>query len=316
MPVFILIALLAIGLVALFYGGDWLTDGASGLALALKVSPLVVGLTIVSMSTSAPELFASLISVANDKPGLAMGNIVGSNIANIGLILAIGALIAPFAVETRLIKAEMPVLAAVTLLFIVLCIGGIQRWEGVLLLTVTVGYLVYIVRAAKKSGNQQLDEEFSEVVENSPRSLGKCIWLILFATALLAVGADLLVRSAGELATRLGVSSFIIGLTVVAVGTSLPELAATIAAARKRQADIVAGNIVGSNLFNLMLIGGATAAAFNFPVESTWLRLEMPAMMALTLLMWWMFFTDRKVTRLEGIILLAIYFAIILWSAS
>lgn len=312
--IMILVVLLALGLAALFYGGDWLTEGASGLALKLSISPLVVGLTVVSMATSAPELFASLISTAKGKPELAMGNIVGSNIANIGLILGIGALIAPFAVEHRLIKAEMPILTAVTVLFIALCHNGINRWEGGLLLLVTVGYLVYIVRAAKRTQDPELEAGFAGIADNAPHSLARCIGLVLAATLLLSVGADLLVRSAGEMAARLGVSPFIIGLTVVAVGTSLPELAATIAAARKRQAEIVAGNIVGSNLFNLMLIGGATASAFNFPVAAADFRLELAAMLGFTLLMWWMLFTGRKVTRTEGVILLAIYFGIILWS--
>lgn len=297
---------LVVGLVGLTYGGDWLTQGAAATSVNLRINPVIVGLTVVSIATSMPELVTSLLA-AKDSPGLAIGNILGSNIANIGLILGITALIAPLAIQMRLIRREVPILIAATLLFFVFAIGGFSRGEGAILLLLTVGYLVYIIRSAKEEP-EAVSTEFLEEVESAAKlSMGRALGLVALGALLLALGADMLVGSSVELAGRMGISDALIGLTIVAIGTSLPELAASVAAARAGHSDICAGNIVGSNLFNLLLIGGCVASITPFPVDSQLLRLEFPAVLLLTALLLWFFRTGQIVSRREGVVLLALY---------
>lgn len=313
-PVWILLAFLVMGLLGLTFGGDWLTQGAAAISVNLKINPVVIGLTVVSMATSMPELMTSLIA-AKDSPGLAIGNIMGSNIANIGLILGITALIAPLAIQLRLIRREVPILIAVTLLFTLFAVGGFARWEGVVLLAITCAYLTYVIRGAKSEPDSVNSEFLEEVEEAAQISVGKACFLVLLGTLLLGFGADILVGSSVELASRMGISDALIGLTIVAIGTSLPELAASVAAARSGHSDICAGNIVGSNLFNLLLIGGAVSTIVPFPVEPGLFQFEFPAVILLTALLLWFFKTGHIVSRREGVALLIIYFGILTTSA-
>ena len=313
-PVWGLLALLALGLLGLSFGGDWLTRGAAAISVNLKINPVVIGLTVVSMATSMPELVTSLLA-AKDSPGLAIGNMMGSNIANIGLILGITALFSPLAIQLRLIRREVPILIAVTLLFTWFAVGGFARWEGGVLLGLTLVYLIYVIRSAK-SEPESVNSEFIEEVEQAARtSVAKASWLILAGGLLLALGADVLVGSSVEMASRMGVSDALIGLTIVAIGTSLPELAASVAAARSGHSDICAGNIVGSNLFNLLLIGGCVASIIPFPVDPGLLKMEFPAVIFLTVLLLWFFKTGHIVSRREGVALLLLYIAILSTSA-
>ena len=314
LPGIVLALLIIVGLCFLIFGGDWLCRGAASLAMSLNVAPVVVGLTVVSVATSAPELFTALVSVQQGQPGLAVGNIIGSNAANMGLILGSAALIAPIAVHSRLIRWEAPILLLITALFGLLCFlnGGIGRIDGILLLSLTIVYLVFIVRTAKDS---RIGEEISEEVPPQIRSIFACILLVLAGGFFLWLGADLLVDAATESARRLGVSETLIGITVVAVGTSLPELGATIAAALHRQSGIIVGNILGSNLFNLILICGVVGSVLPFPVDPMLLRMEIPALFLFTLIFTWFIASHRRVNRLEGGILLVIYALFILLSS-
>ena len=313
-PVWLLLVFLVLGLLGLTFGGDWLTQGAAAISVNLKISPVVIGLTVVSMATSMPELVTSLLA-AKDSPGLAIGNIMGSNIANIGLILGITALITPLAIQLRLIRREVPFLLAVTLLFTLFAVGGFARWEGIVLLSVAFAYLAYVIRSAKNEPDSINAEFMEEVEEASETSVGKACWLVLLGALLLGLGADFLVGSSVEMASRMGISDSLIGLTIVAIGTSLPELAASVAAARSGHSDICAGNIVGSNLFNLLLIGGAVSTIVPFPVEASLFQFEFPAVILLTALLLWFFKTGHIVSRREGVTLLVLYLGILTISA-
>ena len=307
-----LLLILVLGLVALTYGGDVLTGGAAAISVNLKIAPIVVGLTVVSIATSMPEMATSL-TAAKDNPGIALGNILGSNVANIGLILGICAALAPLKVELRMIRREVPILIGVTLIFGLFAMGGgFGRLEGLLLLALTVAYLIYIVRGALKEGSSAVDEEFAQEAEAyGKKSTKAAILLVLAGAALLAVGADLLVGAAVEMALRMGASEIFVGLTIVAIGTSLPELAASLAAVRAGHGDMCAGNIVGSSLFNILLIGGGVSAIAGMDVRDKLLVVEFPALILLSVLLLWIFKSGRIVSRREGVILLLLYAVIL-----
>ncbi len=302
-----LVAFHLAGLTALTLGGALLCRGAVGLALGMNLRPVVVGLTVVSLATSSPELFTSLIAGAEGSPGLVLGNIVGSNIANLGLILGVSALICPLVIRLPLIRRDVPILAGVTVLFCLLAWNKLGRWEGGVLLGLGVAYLWLILRKAPPAADA-MDREVAEEVEQGARlSLGQSVGRILAGTALLAFGAELLVASSVESAVRLGVSDVLVGITIVAIGTSLPELSTSISAAVMRQADLCAGNLVGSNLFNLVLIGGGVALFFPIPVEPRFFAVEIPALLVFTALLWPFFLSGRVVSRGEGLTLLVLY---------
>jgi len=309
-PIWLLLGVLVVGFVGLTLGGDWLTRGAASISVNLDINPVVVGLTVVSIATSMPEMFTSLLA-ARESPGLALGNILGSNVANIGLILGITAVIAPLRVQLRLIRREVPLLLIVTCLYMVMASGGYTRPEGVFLLGVTVLYLVFVVRWALKE-NGAVQEEFGETAkEEAGLSTPVAVALVFFGAGGLALGADLLVGGSIELAARAGVSEALIGLTIVAIGTSLPELAASVAAVRAGHSDLCAGNIVGSNLFNILLIGGGTATIFPFAVDPRMLMVEFPALLILSALLLNVFKSGHIVSRREGALLLFLYVIIL-----
>ncbi|MEM7791180.1 MAG: calcium/sodium antiporter, partial [Verrucomicrobiota bacterium] len=282
LPIWALTIFTLLGFVGLTLGGDWLTQGAAAISVNLKISPVVIGLTVVSIATSMPEMVTSLVA-AKSSPELAMGNILGSNVANIGLILGVAALISPLAVQMRLIRREVPFLVLITILFSIFSWEGLSRWEGVVMLSITVCYLVYVVRSAKDE-SLEIEAKFQE--QQAGADFRKSNWqafaLVVAGGILLALGAKSLVDSSVEIASRLGVSETLIGLTIVAIGTSLPELAASVAAARSGHGDICAGNVVGSNLFNILLIGGGVATLVPIPVAATLFYVEFPAMLGLT----------------------------------
>lgn len=303
---------LLVGLVGLTLGGDWLTSGAATVSVNLKINPVVVGLTIVSIATSMPEMMTSLLA-AKESPGLALGNILGSNVANIGLILGVTAIVAPLSVQLRLIRREVPILIAVTTLYALFAWlgGGFSRVEGLVLLVLTASYLVYVVKSSREE-SALVEAEFVDEIESSgQRSTSSGFWLVVIGGALLALGADLLVGTSVEIASRFGVSDTLIGLTIVALGTSLPELAASISAARAGHSDICAGNIIGSNLFNILLIGGGVAAIIPFKVSPDLFLVEFPALILLTCLLLWIFKSGRVVSRKEGILLIILYAGIL-----
>lgn len=312
----LLAVFLIIGLVLLCLGGDWLAAGASGLALSLKINPVVVGLTIVSVATSMPELITSFIAASRGSTGLAVGNIIGSNIGNSALIMGVAAIICPVAIQARLIRQEMPILLAATLAFAAMSMGGflvagqIGQVEGIFLFSGAVAYLVFLVQQSTRESKKSMPG-LEEEIEHAPKSVGRSVLLVVVGAIGLAVGADLLVGSATQVAHRLNVSDVLVGLTIVALGTSLPELAASVAAARRKESDIIAGNIIGSNIFNILLIGGGVASFYPIPVDSKLMTVEFPALVLTTVILWVALYTGKVVTRLEGILLVILYFLII-----
>lgn len=297
------VLLVVVGIVLLFFGGDRLVRGAVSLAARLRVRPMIVGLTVVAFGTSAPELAASITAAIAGTPELAIGNVVGSNVANVGLILGLTALVWPLSADGRFIRVEVPIMLGVTVLALpLLANGALARWEGFLLLAALAAFLVY----AARSGSA-LTEEASETLEADPAPL----WVALLVTAagglLLWLGARLLVIGAVDVAAALGVPDRVIGLTMVAIGTSLPELASSIVAALKRQSDIVLGNIVGSNIFNLLAVLGATAAIHPIGFDAVASRIDFVAMtlfsVAVVPLMW----RNDRLGRTGGSMLLLAY---------
>lgn len=300
-----------VGLVGLTAGAEWLVRGASRIARTLGVSPLVIGLTVVAYGTSAPEIIASVVAAIEGHPKVTLGNVLGSNIANIGLILGLTALIAPFSVALRLMKRELPFMMVVTLMFIGLAYRlVIDRMTGVLFLLLMVVFTWLSLRWSHKESQQVKDEfesyeEASGVEESSP--LGKSVRLTLAGLLFLFVGGHLLVVGAVAVARSAGLSEVIIGLTLVAVGTSLPELATSVVAARRGEADIMVGNLVGSNLFNILGALAISATIRPLAVSPALLKFEFPALLVFSIFMVVVLLTGRRVTRLEGGFLLVAY---------
>lgn len=245
------------GFVLLFFGGDWLVEGGVALARRFRISPLVIGMTIVAFGTSAPELLVSLISAIKGSAGIAIGNVVGSNIANIGLILGLTALICPIETDNSKVIRHGSIMIVASLLLMVFALkSGITRIEG---LTLFAGIILFTTISVRK-GRTQPQEADIDSQEGKSMTVLAAIGLIVISCAMLAFGADILVDGATTVASALGVSDKVIGLTIVALGTSLPELAASVAAAFKKQMDISIGNIIGSNIFNILCVLGVSTS--------------------------------------------------------
>lgn len=313
LPTILLFFFVLIGIVGLVLGGRWLTDGAVGISSFFKISPLVVGLTVVSIATSMPEMFTCLTAI-QESADLALGSIIGSNIANIGLILGVSALIAPLASDIRLIRKELPFLVLITFLFVWFAFGGFSRVEGIILMAIAFAYIVWVVRTSlKESSNSHLNEDLNFMSASRSNLLFAIIWIIL-GTVFLSLGAQCLVGGAQEIALRLGVSEVFVGLSVVALGTSLPELAASVSASFAKKNSLCIGNVIGSNLFNLALIGGTSACFYPFPVDPIFFWVEFPLLLVSTLLL---FFFLRKPDSLigfkRGILLITLYLFVIVF---
>ncbi len=245
------------GFILLFFGGDWLVDGGVALARRFRISPLVIGMTIVAFGTSAPELLVSLISAIKGSAGIAIGNVVGSNIANIGLILGLTALICPIETDNSKVIRHGSIMIVASLLLMVFALkSGITRIEG---LTLIAGLILFTTISVRK-GRTQPQEADIDSQEGKSMTVLAAIGLIVLSCAMLAFGADILVDGATTIASAIGVSDKVIGLTIVALGTSLPELAASVAAAFKKQMDISIGNIIGSNIFNILCVLGVSTS--------------------------------------------------------
>jgi len=257
----LIILQLVAGFLMLLFGGDWLVDSGVAIARRFKISPLVIGLTIVAFGTSAPELLVSTISAIQGNSGIAMGNVVGSNIANIGLILGLTAMICPIAVTDmkEILISGLIMIVASVLLPVLSANGSISHLEGILLFLLIIAYTVISIRRGRSTDNPLPESDAPQAPSRLDRPVAAFMLLIL-SCAMLSFGADLLVKGASSLASALGVSDKVIGLTVVAFGTSLPELAASVAAALKKQMDISIGNIIGSNIFNILCVLGVSSA--------------------------------------------------------
>ena len=307
--------LILAGLAGLVAGGEILVRGATNLAAAARISPLVIGLTVVAFGTSAPEMAVTVQAALSGSPELAVGNVVGSNIANVLLILGISALIAPLVVQSRVVRIDVPLMVAASIgLWLLALDGSVSRLEGILLFAVLAGYIAWSVFEGRSEA-APVQEEFAEALTPKDRSalahLGKQAALVAVGLVLLVAAARLLVSAASDIARQLGVSELVIGLTVVAVGTSLPELVASVVASLRGQRDIAVGNVVGSNLFNILgvLALGAVAAPGGIPISGQVLRLDLPIMIATALACLPIFFTGRRISRLEGGLFLCYFIA-------
>ena len=309
-----------LGFVLLIFGADRLVAGAARLAGSLGVPPLVVGLTVVAFGTSAPELAVSIKAGLAGNGGLALGNVIGSNIANVLLILGASALVAPLIASSQLVRVDVPIMIACAAGLWLLCLDGrVGRLDGLILtagLFAYVGLLVLLVRRqSKPRGDADALPAGADEVGLTPRdrtAAGRVMngLLMLLGLGLLVVGAEWLVGGATAVARSLGVSDLVIGLTVVAVGTSLPELATSLLAGYRGQRDLAVGNIVGSNIFNVLCVLGISALVtpVDFPVPPAALRLDLPVMVAACVATLPIFFTGGRVSRFEGAVLL-FYFA-------
>ena len=305
--------MIVIGLIILVWSADLFVEGAAAAARYLGMSPLLIGMVIIGFGTSAPELSVSALSALQGNPGIALGNAYGSNITNIALILGCVALINPITVQSQIIRKELPILAMVTL-FILLQLydGHLSRNDAVLQLALfgmVMGWMIRQDLNKKDRFEEEVEEELSEHSMSISQAL---IWLIA-GLALLVISSRLLVWGAVSIAQTLGVSDLVIGLTIVAIGTSLPELASSIAAARKGEHDLALGNIIGSNLFNTLAVVGLAGAIHPLDIPAEILSRDWPLMALLTLALFALGYNrngnNGRISRLEGTGLLAVYAA-------
>jgi cation:H+ antiporter len=298
---------LILGLALLCGGAEFLIRGAVSLSLRIGISPLVVGLTVVALGTSSPEIVVAVKAAIDSHGGIAAGSVVGSNICNIGLILAIGALVRPISIQVKLLRRDLPILLGITLLVPLTMLNGtIERREGVLLLCGAIAYIVFNIIQSLKEKSEAAETEY--VDELSPRQFNPLMTAASIALGIagLAVGGRFLLFGGVDLATRLGVSETVIGLTVVAFGTSMPELATAITAARRGHGDIAVGNAIGSNVMNLLAVLGL--AALVSPLNMSDVRLfDLVIMVCLTVVLLPLMRTDFSLKRIEGGLLLACY---------
>lgn len=318
------------GLVLLILGGDWLVRGASRIAVAMRLSPLVIGLTVVAFGTSAPELAVSIQAALAGNAGVSIGNVVGSNIVNLLVVLGSASLISPLIVTGQLARFDLPILIAASLgLGIAAMDGRLSLIEGIVMFAALIAYLVYSIRKCRRDHPDEATCEIPGVANADPingepadagttepirwrRSLPFQAVLLLVGLATLSFGADLLVTGATTVARALGVSDLVIGLTVVAIGTSLPEVVTSLVAAAKGERDLAVGNVVGSNLFNILCVLGLTATvsgATGSPIEvaPSAIGFDIPIMIAITLICWPLFWTGGLITRPEGMLMLVYY---------
>lgn len=299
------LAVFIIGLIILYLGGEGLVRGSSRLARAMGINPVLIGLTIVAFGTSAPELVVSIIAAFKGSNDLIMGNILGSNIANIGLILGISALIYPISIKLTLIKVELPFMIFISILLLLfsqnLIIG---HFEGAILFILLISMIIYSCYDAFKEP-KEIEKEYSELVQVD-RSYNKNILYIVFGIIGLSIGAKLLVDSAISIAQSLGVSQALIGITAVAIGTSLPELTTSVIAALKKESGIIIGNIIGSNIFNIGILGIISVLK---PIEMKQhlLEFEFCIMILFSIILLPIMKTGFKIAKTEGLLLLLFY---------
>ncbi|MFI4875921.1 MAG: calcium/sodium antiporter [Blastopirellula sp. JB062] len=306
---------MSVGMIGLVIGGELLVRGAAKLAALAGVSPLVVGLTVVAFGTSAPELAVSLSASLQGNADIGVGNVVGSNIFNVLAVLGLSAAVAPLIVSSQLIRLDVPLMVAISCLTLVLGWDGeISQLDGGLLFAILVVYLFWLVRQSRREQQAVKDEFSAEYGTAEKMSLGTLLvqlGLIVAGLVALTLGAERLVAGASEIARYFGMSELLIGLTIVAVGTSLPEAAASVTASIRGERDIAVGNIVGSNIFNICCVLGLSALAppSGIPVSDEALRFDIPVMIAVAIACLPIFFTGYAIARWEGWLFVGYYFA-------
>lgn len=295
------IVYILVGFVLLIKGGDFLVEGAVSIAKRANLSPMVIGLTIVGFGTSSPELLVSIQAALSGSSGIAIGNVVGSNIANIALILGTAAIVKACTAKKMTLKVDMPFMLLVTALFVTIAMSGtISRLAGILGFLLLCSFTIWEIKTNQTEENNEDDNE-------PPMAVWKAIIVIILSFAALVYGSDKLVEGASDIARMLGVSDRVIGLTIVAVGTSLPELFSSVAAARKGQTDMAIGNVVGSAIFNLLCVVGISAAISPIYNTNDGFLTDYICMVALSGLLWFFLSTKKTLERWEGIVLVTIY---------
>jgi len=308
------VVLLVVGAGLLLGGGEILIRGAVGLARALGVPPMIVGLTVVAYGTSAPELVVSVMATLADKPAICGGNIVGSNILNILLVLGATALICPIEATAAFVRREVPVMVGVSILFLVCILDGeISRIEAGILLAALIGYTLMAVRIARREKAEIAKQYDEQQAPLSKRALLVNGLFVVLGLALLTGGSDVFLEGAVGIAEKF-MSQAMIGLTLVAFGTSFPELVACLVAAYRKHPDICLGNIIGSSVYNLLAIGGIAGLVAPLPFDSEMVRLHVPVMVGAALLSWPLVAMGAKVSRRDGVLLLACYAAYMAWA--
>lgn len=307
---------MAIGLLFLFVGGEALVRGSVTLSKRLGVSTLLIGVVVVGFGTSAPELLVSIKAALQDQPDIALGNVVGSNIANILLILGIAGILSPIACSEKGVKRDAIVVVAASLfLFILGYFGQISRPLGSAMVLLLAGYLFYSYRQEKQLKRKSSDIKTYHEVEPKdlelPMGLPLSLGLSVFGIALLAFGADYLVDGASNIAKRYGVSEATIGLSIVAIGTSLPEIATAISASLKKESDVIIGNVLGSNLFNILSILGITSVIHPLEIAKSFFTFDIPLALIVSVTLVALIYIRKEVSRISGILFLVFYISYI-----
>jgi len=308
-------AAVVIGLVLLVWSADRFVDGAAASAGHFGMSPLLIGMVIVGFGTSAPEMVVSVFAASQGNPGVALGNAYGSNMANVGLVLGLATVLSPITVSSQVIRKELPILIAVTAIAVLqLHDSFISRGDSIVLLLVFAGLMAWSVYTGLTRKEDALSAEFEKELKEHSMSLKRALMWLVVGLGFLIASSRLLVWGAVTIATDSGVSEVVIGLTIVAIGTSLPEVASTIAAVRKGESDLAIGNVIGSNLFNTLAVVGIAGAISPMSVDAFILKRDIPLMCAFTLTMFFFAFgftrgRRGRVNRLEGSLLLVGYLA-------
>lgn len=297
------------GVFGLYFGADFLIKGAGKLALKFGLSPLFIGLTVVSLGTSLPEFFVSLYAALNGKSDIVLGNVLGSNIANIGLVLGIAGIVSPVIIQNNIKKMEYPLLLFYSIIFYLMCLNGyIDFKKGIILV---LGFILFLYLAYKKSTIDFINNDEIEKIKKLEGSIGLLIFEFIIGAILLNVGSEYLIKGAVNIARKLNIAEAIIGTTMVAVGTSLPELFTSVLAAIKGKDDLGLGNVLGSNIFNLFGVVGSVSIVKKINVSTGILNVQLPAMILFTLLIIPPIYVKKKkglvLTRIDGIILSVIY---------
>ncbi|NKB46450.1 MAG: calcium/sodium antiporter [Legionellales bacterium] len=314
----IYIALLIVGIVLLAWSAERFIAGAVGMAHHFRIAPLIIGLTIVALGTSAPEIFISIMSVTQGNPGLAIGNALGSNIANIGLVLGVAALCRPMQVHSTTLRREYPILFLIMLItWGLLLDGSLDPIDGIILLICLIGFFIWLVWLATRKVTPQdpLRQEFERELQHT-LPIKSAIAFFILGLILLPISSHILVFSAVNIASQLGVSDVVIGLTIVAIGTSLPEMAASLIGSLKGEHDLAIGNILGSNMFNLLAVLAIPGLLQSVPLASSVLSRDMPIMFGLTIVLFLVAYGFRGpgcINRWEGALLLTCYGAYLTW---
>lgn len=308
------IGLFLLGLLLLYGGAELLVRGSSSLALLIRIPPLIIGLTIVAFGTSFPEFVISMIAAWQDKINMAIGNIVGSNIANIGLILGVSGLILPIAVNPKSLQNELYWMLAASIVFWIFSLGGvINHLEGVILFSGIIIFTLLLIRSSlrfRQDSDQKQDTKVKFSRLNSrPVFLRFTIYIVMTISGIvfLMFGSHWLITTAAFIARRFGVSEIVIGLSLVAFGTSLPELATALISIVKKEHEILLGNVIGSNIFNLLFVGGILSSFFSAPIQNRVIYIDIPVMLAISILLFPIIHRSKKISRISGFSLIILY---------